>query len=48
MRCEAESCRHNIDGYCECASYITIDKNGECDSLSFQHIDLGLKSKEEK
>ena len=33
MRCNCLKCVHNIDGFCECSSYIEIDKNGECDSM---------------
>ena len=33
MRCHCLKCVHNIDGFCECSSYIEIDKNGECDSI---------------
>lgn len=45
MRCEVDGCKNNEDGYCMVASYVTIDRNGECDSLSFASIDLGLKTK---
>ena len=33
MRCHCLKCVHNIDGFCECSSYIEIDKNGKCDSI---------------
>lgn len=45
MRCEVDGCKNNEDGYCMIASYVTIDRNGECDSISFSSIDLGLKTK---
>lgn len=45
MRCEVDGCKSNEDGYCMIASYVTIDRNGECDSISFASIDLGLKTK---
>lgn len=45
MRCEVDGCKNNEDGYCMVASYVTIDRNGECDSISFASIDLGLKTK---
>lgn len=32
---------------CMVASYVTIDRNGECDSISFASIDLGLKTKQQ-
>lgn len=48
MRCEVDGCKNNEDGYCMIASYVTIDRNGECDSISFSSIDLGLKMKEQK
>lgn len=43
MRCEVDSCINNSEGYCTCESYISINKDGECDSLEFRTIDLGLK-----
>lgn len=46
MRCEVYGCINNEDGYCSCPSNITIDKNGECDSLYRPIINLGLKIKE--
>lgn len=46
MRCEVDGCKNNEDGYCMIASYVTIDRNGECDSISFSSIDLGLKTKQ--
>lgn len=45
MRCEVDGCKNNEDGYCMIASYVTIDRNGECDSISLASIDLGLKTK---
>lgn len=45
MRCEVEGCVNNCDGYCSCSDYITINRDGECDSMEFHHIDLGLKKK---
>lgn len=48
MRCDVESCIHNEDGYCMNVPYITINRNGECDSLEYPHIDLGLKKKKEE
>lgn len=48
MRCEVDGCKSNEDGYCMIASYVTIDRNGECDSISFASIDLGLKTKPAK
>lgn len=47
MRCEVDGCVNNSDGYCLCPSYVSINRNGECDSMEFHTIDLGLKKKEE-
>lgn len=47
MRCEVDGCKNNEDGYCMVASYVTIDRNGECDSISIPSIDLGLKKKQQ-
>ena len=33
MRCECYKCRENNDGFCLCSNYITIDVNGQCDSM---------------
>lgn len=36
MRCEVYECRNNADGYCMCASYVTIEKDGTCSELSLR------------
>lgn len=48
MRCEVDGCVNNDNGYCLCSSYVPINRDGECDSMEFQHTDLGLRKKEEK
>lgn len=48
MRCEVEGCVNNCDGYCLYSSYVTINRDGECDCLEIQTVDLGLKTKEDQ
>lgn len=33
MRCEVLNCKENEDGYCTCASYVTITADGMCDQM---------------
>ena len=33
MRCACKGCMYNENGYCVDSSYVSIDENGECDSM---------------
>lgn len=46
MLCDVYSCINNTNGECNCPSYVTINKEGECDLLELSHVDLGLKTKD--
>ncbi len=47
MRCAADYCIYNEDGYCSRASYVGINQEGECDTFTRRPpIDLGLKKKD--
>ena len=31
MQCDIFYCKENVDGYCSCPSYVSIDSRGLCD-----------------
>lgn len=34
MRCNCRDCIENEDGYCSCPSYVTIFRNGGCETAT--------------